>query len=95
MRRNTWVLELEDLELDLALTLAAEMPDQLFVVVEVALARLTALRAVARVLIQTLVPAASHVLLADGEAAAEDATDGALALALLDLSAGTSVLHLA
>jgi hypothetical protein len=50
VRRDTWVLELENLELDLAMMLAVEMPDQLLVVVEVALARLTALRAVARVL---------------------------------------------
>jgi hypothetical protein len=37
--------------------------------------------------------ATGHVLPVDAEAAAEDATDGAPAFALLDSGAGTSVLN--
>jgi hypothetical protein len=50
VRRDAWVIEPEYLELYLAMLLAVEMPDQLIVVVEIALGQLTALRTVTGVL---------------------------------------------
>jgi hypothetical protein len=66
----------------------------LVVVVEVALARLTALRAVKSVLSSALVLATGHVFFIDGEAAAQDAAESTLAFSVPDGGAGTSVLNL-